>query len=165
MNDQQDSGSKTMKKPHRVAAMLLLLMTIIAAVGGRAWHGRRRRRHELGPHRCSGAQGDGHLQGHVAAHDGLPAKALPGHQFDLAPLQFDQIEPAVKNRSIDFLICNSAIYVNLEVKYGVSRTMTLRNLVGTRFRIRIRRRNLLPRRPQRSEYPAGCPGPAPCRRQ
>ena len=122
-----------MKKPHRVAAMLLLLMTIIAAsaaVPGKAAD--------------AGATNSVHIG--VLAHKGTDicrdmwqpsmdylAKALPGHRFDLAPLEFDQIETAVKNRSIDFLICNSAIYVNLEVKYGVSRTMTLRNLVGTRF--------------------------------
>jgi PAS domain S-box-containing protein len=60
-------------------------------------------------------------------------KALPSHQFDLVPLKFDEVEPAVRNKSIDFLICNPAIYVDLEVKYGVTRTMTLRNLVGTQI--------------------------------
>ncbi|MBI5591703.1 MAG: PhnD/SsuA/transferrin family substrate-binding protein [Deltaproteobacteria bacterium] len=60
-------------------------------------------------------------------------EALPGRQFDLVPLYFDEIEPAVKNKSIDFLICNPAIYVDLEVRYGVMRTMTLRNLVGTQI--------------------------------
>ena len=60
-------------------------------------------------------------------------KALPGRHFDLAPLPFDDIESAVKDKSIDFLICNPAIYVDLEVKYGVTRIMTLRNLVGTQI--------------------------------
>ena len=59
--------------------------------------------------------------------------ALPGHQFDLVPLKFEEIEPAVSNKTIDFLICNPAIYVDLEVKYGISRTMTLRNRVGTQI--------------------------------
>ncbi|MFH0994896.1 MAG: response regulator [Pseudomonadota bacterium] len=58
-------------------------------------------------------------------------EALPGRQFDLVPLNFEEIEPAVRNKSIDFLICNPAIYVDLEVRYGVTRTMTLRNRVGT----------------------------------
>ena len=44
----------------------------------------------------------------------------------LLPLQFEEVEPAVKNKSIDFLICNPAIYVDLEVRYGVTRIMTLR---------------------------------------
>jgi hypothetical protein len=42
----------------------------------------------------------------------------------------EEVEPAVRNKSIAFLICNPAIYVDLEVRYGVTRTMTLRNLVG-----------------------------------
>ena len=49
------------------------------------------------------------------------------------PLQFEDVELAVKNKSIDFLICNPAIYVDLEVRYGVSRIMTLRNRVGPRI--------------------------------
>jgi PAS domain S-box-containing protein len=60
-------------------------------------------------------------------------KALPNRQFELVPLKFDEIEPAVRNKSIDFLICNPAIYVDLEVRFGVTRTMTLRNLVGTQI--------------------------------
>ena len=60
-------------------------------------------------------------------------KALPGRQFELVPLEFNDIEPAVRNNSIDFLICNPAIYVDMEVKYGVTRTMTLRNRVGTQI--------------------------------
>ena len=60
-------------------------------------------------------------------------EVLPGRQFDLAPLQYDEVESAVRNRSIDFLICNPAIYVDLEVRYGVTRTMTLRNLAGTQI--------------------------------
>ena len=61
------------------------------------------------------------------------SERLPGSRFELAPLQFEEIEPAVKNQSIDFLICNSAIYVDLEVRYGITRTMTLHNLVGTQI--------------------------------
>jgi PAS domain S-box-containing protein len=60
-------------------------------------------------------------------------KALPGLRFDLVPLKFEEIGPAVRNKSIDFLICNPAIYVDLEVRCGVTRTMTLRNLIGTQI--------------------------------
>jgi PAS domain S-box-containing protein len=59
--------------------------------------------------------------------------ALPGRRFDLAPLNFEEIEPAVRDKSIDFLICNPAIYVDLEVRFGITRTMTLRNRAGTRI--------------------------------
>jgi|GEM_PF-3163112 len=52
--------------------------------------------------------------------------ALPGHQFDLAPLKFDEIESAVKNKSIDFLICNPAIYVDI----GTVRTDTIERMAA-----------------------------------
>ena len=58
-------------------------------------------------------------------------KELSGRKLDLVPLRFEEIEPAVLNKSFDFLICNPAIYVDLEVRYGVTRTLTLRNWVGT----------------------------------
>ena len=58
-------------------------------------------------------------------------QAMPDRSFILVPLLFNEVEPAVRNRSIDFLICNPAIYVNLEVKHNISRILTLRNLAGT----------------------------------
>ena len=60
-------------------------------------------------------------------------EALPGYHFALSPLTFTEIDPAVRNKTIDFLICNPAIYVDLEVKYGITRTMTLLNLVGSQI--------------------------------
>ena len=75
-------------------------------------------------------------------------KALPGRHFDLVPLPFDDIESAVKDKSIDFLICNPAIYVDLEVRYGVTRIMTLRNLVGTQIVSEFGGVSFLPRRSQ-----------------
>lgn len=58
------------------------------------------------------------------------AKAMPNRRFELVWLRFEEVEPAVKSQSIDFLICHAAMYVNMEVKYGVTRIMTLRNRVG-----------------------------------
>ncbi len=55
------------------------------------------------------------------------------YRFELVSLLFEEIEPAVQNHIIDFLICNPAIYVDLEVQYGITRTMTLRNLVGKKI--------------------------------
>jgi two-component system sensor histidine kinase/response regulator len=60
-------------------------------------------------------------------------KAIPGQQFVLVPITFEEIKPAVKGKTIDFLICNSAIYVEMEVKHGVTRILTLRNRAGTRL--------------------------------
>lgn len=56
--------------------------------------------------------------------------ALKDYQFEIVPLKFDEIEPAVKNSEIDFLLVNSGIYVSMEVRYRVSRIATLNNSVG-----------------------------------
>lgn len=53
--------------------------------------------------------------------------ALHPKQFEIVPLDFDEIEPAVKDAGIDFLLVNSGIYVNLEMRYRVSRIVTLDN--------------------------------------
>ncbi len=58
-------------------------------------------------------------------------QAIPAHRFEIVPLGFDEVDPAVKFGQIDFLLVNSGIYVNMEVKYRVSRISTLDNLVGT----------------------------------
>ena len=52
------------------------------------------------------------------------------HQFSILPLDFDEIEPAVANQEIDFLLVNPGIYVVMEVKHRISRIATMNNLVG-----------------------------------
>ncbi|MCG6940165.1 MAG: PhnD/SsuA/transferrin family substrate-binding protein [Thiohalocapsa sp.] len=52
---------------------------------------------------------------------------IPGYHFDIAPLDFAAVEPAVAAGSVDFVLVNPAIYVLLEVEHGVSRIATLRN--------------------------------------
>ena len=52
---------------------------------------------------------------------------IPGYRFDVAPLDFAAVEPAVAAGSVDFVLVNPAIYVMLEVQRGVSRIATLRN--------------------------------------
>ena len=59
------------------------------------------------------------------------SRAVPHYQFVIVPLGFDEVDPAVKFGQIDFLLVNSGIYVNMEVKYRVSRIATLNNLVGS----------------------------------
>jgi serine phosphatase RsbU (regulator of sigma subunit)/ABC-type phosphate/phosphonate transport system substrate-binding protein len=54
---------------------------------------------------------------------------LRGRQFELVPLDFDEVEPAVRNRQVDFLVANPAIYVEMEAKYGVARIATMETLV------------------------------------
>jgi two-component system sensor histidine kinase TtrS len=52
---------------------------------------------------------------------------IPGHVFSIRPLKFDEVNPAVETGEIDFVLVNPGIYVNLEVKYRVSRIATLYN--------------------------------------
>ncbi len=53
-----------------------------------------------------------------------------GRPFEIVPLDFDEVNPAVESGSVDFILVNPGIYVNLEVRYRVSRIATLNNLVG-----------------------------------
>jgi two-component system sensor histidine kinase TtrS len=52
---------------------------------------------------------------------------IPAHKFVIQPLKFDEVNPAVEKGEIDFVLVNPGIYVNLEVKYRVSRIATLYN--------------------------------------
>ncbi len=53
--------------------------------------------------------------------------ALPGYHFSIVPLDFTQIHTAVREAQIDFVLANSAFYVELERLYGVNRIATLIN--------------------------------------
>lgn len=55
---------------------------------------------------------------------------LHPRRFEIVPLDFAEVEPAVRDAAIDFLLVNSGIYVNLEVRYRVSRIVTLDNGTG-----------------------------------
>ena len=52
---------------------------------------------------------------------------VPGYSFSILPLDFQEIEEAVKSKKIDFLLANPAIYAEMENKYGLSRIATLKN--------------------------------------
>jgi len=58
------------------------------------------------------------------------SNTLKSYHFEIIPLDFAEIEPSVKNAEIDFLLVNSGIYVNMEVRHRVSRIVTLNNRVG-----------------------------------
>ncbi|MES9966468.1 MAG: PhnD/SsuA/transferrin family substrate-binding protein, partial [Sedimenticola sp.] len=57
-------------------------------------------------------------------------QAVHGRQFEIVPLDFDEVNPSVESGAVDFVLVNPGIYVNLEVRYRVSRIATLNNLVG-----------------------------------
>jgi len=59
------------------------------------------------------------------------SRVVPGHDFEIVPLDFDEMDPAVKFGQVDFILTNPGIYVNLEVRYRVSRIATLNNRAGT----------------------------------
>ncbi|MBU0663199.1 MAG: PAS domain S-box protein [Proteobacteria bacterium] len=58
--------------------------------------------------------------------------AIPQYTFSIKPLDFEQVRLAVKEESIDFLLTNSAYYVELEFDYGISRIVTMKNLLNYR---------------------------------
>jgi two-component system sensor histidine kinase TtrS len=51
---------------------------------------------------------------------------IPECQFEIIPLSFDDFANAVKNHEIDFLICNSGLFVEMEASYGVTSIATLK---------------------------------------
>lgn len=53
---------------------------------------------------------------------------MPGYTFVIVPLDNDNIASVVENAQVDFVITNPGSYVELEYKYGISRTATLKNL-------------------------------------
>ena len=59
------------------------------------------------------------------------SRVVAGHDFEIVPLDFDEMDPAVKFGQVDFILTNPGIYVNLEVRYRVSRIATLNNRAGT----------------------------------
>ena len=59
-------------------------------------------------------------------------QAIPGHTFRIIPYDFKTIMPATQRGEHDFVITNSAIYVELEAYYGVTRIATLERLMPGR---------------------------------
>lgn len=55
---------------------------------------------------------------------------LPSYDFEIIPLDFDEVDDAVNNNEVDFILVNPGIYVNLEYRYRVSRLATMHNLQG-----------------------------------
>ncbi|TVQ69464.1 MAG: HD domain-containing protein [Oceanospirillales bacterium] len=50
---------------------------------------------------------------------------LPNYDFILVPLAFDEINVATRQRSVDFIIANSSIFITLEARYNASAIATL----------------------------------------
>ncbi len=52
---------------------------------------------------------------------------IPEYDFHIIPLRFEEFPPYLRDKKIDFVITNSAYYVDLENRYGISRIATLKN--------------------------------------
>ena len=62
------------------------------------------------------------------AHAEYLSRAIPEYEFEIIPLDFDEIESAVGKKEVDFIIANPGMYVNLEATYGINRLVSLKNL-------------------------------------
>ncbi|MBN2895641.1 MAG: phosphate/phosphite/phosphonate ABC transporter substrate-binding protein [Campylobacterales bacterium] len=62
-----------------------------------------------------------------ATADYLSANVV-GQRFEIVPLSFEKLSGAVHKHEIDFVITNTAYYVELEALYGASRIATLKSL-------------------------------------
>jgi PAS domain S-box-containing protein len=55
---------------------------------------------------------------------------IPEYSFKIVPLPYEKVFSAVECEEVDFILINPSLYAELEVKYGVSRLLTLKNLRG-----------------------------------
>ena len=53
------------------------------------------------------------------------SERISGKRFHIVQLAFDQVESAVAEERVDFVLVNPPVYINLETKYKVSRILTL----------------------------------------
>ena len=55
------------------------------------------------------------------------SQIIPDRSFELVPLAVDEVESAIANQDVEFVITNPGMYVNLEAKYGINRIVSLKN--------------------------------------
>ncbi len=53
---------------------------------------------------------------------------IPGHRFELVPLDWDGMRAYVQTGEADFVLSNPGMYVEFEAEYGIRRLATLKNL-------------------------------------
>lgn len=59
-------------------------------------------------------------------------QAIPGYTFILLPMNYTEINPAVENKTIDFILTNTGHYIELETNEGIKRMVTLvKSIDGT----------------------------------
>jgi ABC-type phosphate/phosphonate transport system substrate-binding protein len=61
-----------------------------------------------------------------ATGDYLTGK-IDGMSFEIVPLSFDEVNPAIEIKKVDFFLVNSSMFVTAKVKYGASAVATMVN--------------------------------------
>jgi len=54
------------------------------------------------------------------------SKTIGGHTFKMIPMNYPEVDEAVEDNQLDFLLTNSGHYVNLEYRDGITRLATLK---------------------------------------
>ena len=57
---------------------------------------------------------------------------IPNYNFTLNPLKLHQIDDAIKQNNVDFILTNSGNYIELEARYGISRLITLKTRINNK---------------------------------
>ncbi len=52
---------------------------------------------------------------------------IPGYRFSVIPVGFEEIDEAIAMKSIDFILANTGLYVELASRYDISRIVTMKN--------------------------------------
>ncbi|WP_319410026.1 PhnD/SsuA/transferrin family substrate-binding protein [uncultured Desulfosarcina sp.] len=53
--------------------------------------------------------------------------SLPGNQFEIVPLDFKEVNPAIEQGSVAFFLVNSSMFVEAKVRYGAVEVATMIN--------------------------------------
>jgi signal transduction histidine kinase/DNA-binding response OmpR family regulator len=62
---------------------------------------------------------------------------VPGFDFTIVPLSFEEVNESVGTEKVDFVLVNPSMYIELKVKYGVSRLVTMENTIFYRDYLRF----------------------------
>lgn len=54
-------------------------------------------------------------------------KAVEGKSFEVVPLDFDAVNPAIENNEVHFFLVNSSMFITAKVKYGAAAVATMIN--------------------------------------
>ena len=54
-------------------------------------------------------------------------KSLPGKKFEIIPLGFNKVYPAIEGNDIDFFLVNSSMFITAKVKFGAKAIVTMIN--------------------------------------